>query len=90
MRAWPGRGQWLPPLEHRLTHVDWTLQPLHWRLPARGAAEVVRALGAGRWFTAEEALALGLPAPVRRWFESTPDRPVDGLAQPATTFLSRR
>ncbi|MFO1293721.1 MAG: A/G-specific adenine glycosylase [Rubrivivax sp.] len=90
VRAWPGRGQWLPPLEHRLTHVDWTLQPLHWRLPARGAAEVVRALGAGRWFTAEEALALGLPAPVRRWFESTPDRPVDGLAQPATTFLSRR
>lgn len=103
--GWPGTGQWLPPLEHRLTHVDWTLQPLHWRMPARGAAAAARMLGPGRWFAIEDALALGLPAPVRRWLEAAPRcaaeprclrRPesracfASAQAQSATTFLSRR
>jgi A/G-specific adenine glycosylase len=40
------------------------LQPLQWQLPAR--ARVPTDLPAGRWVTREEALALGLPAPLRR------------------------
>jgi A/G-specific adenine glycosylase len=68
--AWPGRGEWLPEIEHALTHFDWTLQPLHWRLPDRLSAArlaaVVAALPAGRWFTPADAGSAGLPAPVRR------------------------
>jgi A/G-specific adenine glycosylase len=68
--GWPGRGERLPPIEHALTHFDWTLEPLRWRLPARTAAaalaEIEAALGEGRWFGLEEALAAALPAPVRR------------------------
>jgi A/G-specific adenine glycosylase len=68
--AWPGRWRALPPVEHALTHFDWTLQPLRWTLP-QDLAESVRAtiedaLGAGRWVTRDEALSMGLPAPVRR------------------------
>jgi len=70
VRDWPGRGEWLPAVVHTLTHVDWTLEPLRWQLPARAPARLTRALGDGRWFTPPEALALGLPAPVRRWFEA--------------------
>ena len=25
VQGWPGRGEWLPPIEHALTHFDWTL-----------------------------------------------------------------
>jgi len=60
--GWPGEGEWLPPFEHVLTHFDWTLQPLRWRLPpivSEPSAE-------GQWFKKAEALALGLPAPIRR------------------------
>jgi A/G-specific adenine glycosylase len=68
--AWPGRGEPLPKFKHVLTHFDWTLQPLRWTLPARTAtASLLRIesdLPAGRWFTLDEALASGLPAPVRR------------------------
>ncbi len=60
----PGQGEWLPDIEHALTHFDWTLQPLAWALPAR--AKTPAALPAGRWWALDEALALGLPAPVRR------------------------
>ncbi len=69
--GWPGQGAWLPPVQHALTHFDWTLTPLHWQLPARARlpAGLPPAETAG-WFTPEEALALGLPAPVRRLFES--------------------
>jgi A/G-specific adenine glycosylase len=70
---WPGRGRSLPAMVHRLTHFDWTLQPLHWSLPARLAgrrlAAVQQALPAGRWWPLDQALALGLPAPVRRLLE---------------------
>lgn len=64
---WPGQGAWLPTLQHALTHFDWTLHPLHWRWPARSKAAVP--LAEGRWFTLPDALALGLPAPVRRLLE---------------------
>jgi A/G-specific adenine glycosylase len=71
---WPGRGEWLAPVAHALTHFDWQLQPLRHTLPARLSAarlaQVEQALqaaaGAGRWVDQAEALALGLPAPVRR------------------------
>jgi A/G-specific adenine glycosylase len=70
MRAWPGGGHVLPPLRHALTHFDWSLHPVQWRLPPRLAgaklAAVQAALPPGRWFTREQALACGLPAPVRK------------------------
>ncbi len=66
--TWPGEGAWLPPIEHALTHFDWTLHPLAWRLPAR--VQLPAELHDGRWVERTEALALGLPAPVRRLLES--------------------
>jgi A/G-specific adenine glycosylase len=67
---WPGRGEPLPPIEHALTHFDWTLEPSRWTLPARMSAArlvaVESALPPGRWVTLDEALALGLAAPVRK------------------------
>ena len=62
---WPGQGEWLPSVQHALTHFDWALHPLHWRW-GRGPAPGPDQLPAGRWATRDEALALGLPAPVRR------------------------
>jgi A/G-specific adenine glycosylase len=68
--GWPGRGEWLPAIEHALTHFDWTLQPLRWTLPARlGAARLASlesSLPPGRWVDAGQALAMGLPAPLRK------------------------
>ena len=61
---WPGQGDWLPPFRHVLTHFDWHLQVLHWQRPP-GVTESLPA-GEGRWFSRDEALALGLPAPVRK------------------------
>jgi A/G-specific adenine glycosylase len=69
--GWPGSGEWLPTIEHTLTHFDWTLHPLRWTLPVRGTADFVdAALAPGRWVTLEQALQLGLAAPVRRLIES--------------------
>jgi A/G-specific adenine glycosylase len=68
--GWSGQGEALPPIDHALTHFDWHLEPWRHRLPARlsaaerGAIEAV--VPAGRWFTPAEALALGLPAPIRK------------------------
>ncbi|RVU47317.1 A/G-specific adenine glycosylase [Rubrivivax rivuli] len=64
LAAAPGEGEWLPAIEHALTHFDWTLQPHVWTLPT-GAA-LPAGLPPGRWVTEEEALAMGLPAPVRK------------------------
>jgi A/G-specific adenine glycosylase len=68
---WPGQGEWLPAFVHVLTHLDWTLQPLRWTLPPLQACEAgadvaESGLPPGRWFTLQQALALGLAAPVRR------------------------
>jgi A/G-specific adenine glycosylase len=64
----------LPSFTHTLTHLDWTLHPMRWTLPARTTAgtraDVTAELSPGRWFTLDEALAAGLPAPLRRLLEA--------------------
>jgi A/G-specific adenine glycosylase len=73
-QAWPGRCEVLPPIEHALTHFDWRLEPWRHALPSRAASATLRqvesVLPAGRWCTREQALALGLPAPIRKLLES--------------------
>ncbi|HEV7915554.1 MAG TPA: A/G-specific adenine glycosylase [Albitalea sp.] len=68
--GWPGDGEALASFTHVLTHLDWTLHPLRWRLPDRMPAAKVKAitgsLPVGRWFGLDEALASGLPAPLRK------------------------
>jgi A/G-specific adenine glycosylase len=68
--GWPGRGIALPSFTHVLTHLDWTLHPWRWALPARTSAErraaIEQAWPGGRWFGHEAALAAGLPAPLRK------------------------
>jgi A/G-specific adenine glycosylase len=65
-QAWPGRGQWLPTSTHALTHFDWSLHWLAWRWPARREPpSELTGCAQGGWFSAQQALALGLPAPVR-------------------------
>ena len=68
--GWPGQADRLPPFTHVLTHLDWTLHPVRWTLPAdldeAQAAALVIAWPTGRWFTQVEALAAGLPAPLRK------------------------
>jgi A/G-specific adenine glycosylase len=67
---WPGRSEVLAPINHALTHFDWRLDPVRHALPSRLAnarrASIESALQPGQWFTRDEALALGLPAPVRK------------------------
>jgi A/G-specific adenine glycosylase len=67
---WPGSGEALVPIDHALTHFDWNLQPWRQRLPRRLSAarraQLEAELPQGRWFTLENALALGLPSPVRK------------------------
>jgi A/G-specific adenine glycosylase len=69
---WPGHGEWMAPIQHTLTHFDWTLHTLVWTLPQR--AEPPAALPQGRWLDNAEALALGLPAPVRRLLSEQADQ----------------
>jgi A/G-specific adenine glycosylase len=68
--GWPGQGEVLPTIEHTLTHFDWTLQPLRWQLPLRLSAARLAAVTAplppGRWVGLEQALQMGLPAPLRK------------------------
>jgi len=70
LRDWPGQGRALPPIDHALTHFDWRLEPWRHTLGARlseARSKVLEAtLPRGAWFEREEALALGLPAPVRK------------------------
>ncbi|HSW06255.1 A/G-specific adenine glycosylase [Aquabacterium sp.] len=72
----PGEPQAWPALTHVLTHFDWLLRPWHWALPARVSAtarkRIEAALPEGRWFARPDALALGLPAPVRRLLAQLP------------------
>jgi A/G-specific adenine glycosylase len=69
-QAWPGSAEALGSFVHVLTHLDWTLHPLRWILPpgtsARRADAVTSAWPTGRWFTLDEALAAGVPAPLRK------------------------
>jgi A/G-specific adenine glycosylase len=68
--AWPGEGEPLPSFTHVLTHIDWRLHPLRWTLPDRASRRqidaVTAAWPAGRWLTLDEALASGVPAPLRK------------------------
>lgn len=70
LRGWPGEVETLAPIAHALTHFDWRLEPLRWRLPPRlGAAQLralVEQLPAGRWVDTAQAAQLALPAPVRQ------------------------
>ena len=72
--AWPGTPEPLRSFTHTLTHLDWTLHPVRWTVPARtsGArmADLVSPWPTGRWFSLDEALACGLPAPLRKLFSS--------------------
>jgi A/G-specific adenine glycosylase len=69
-QGWPGRGEMLPAFTHVLTHFDWRLQPVRWTFPARTSAparsSLLAAWPTGRWFDVDAALALGLPAPLRK------------------------
>jgi A/G-specific adenine glycosylase len=68
--GWPGRGEALAPIDHALTHFDWRLEPWRHQLPERLAAKrregIETWLPTGGWFTAAQAQALGLPAPIRK------------------------
>ena len=68
--TWPGRGQALLPINHALTHFDWRLEPwqhaLGGRVSAARRTAIEATLPAGTWFEREDALALGLPAPIRK------------------------
>jgi A/G-specific adenine glycosylase len=81
--GWPGEGERLPSFTHVLTHLDWRLHPVRWTLPTRTSATridaITRTLPPGRWFGRDEALAAGLPAPLRRLLLTTQD-----AAAPAT------
>ena len=80
LSGWPGEHSVLPIIEHALTHFDWSLRPLRWSLPARGVACALGDLsampwaGPGKWFTPEEALLLGLSAPIRRLLQADASR----------------
>ena len=71
--------QALPPVVHALTHLDWTLAPLRasWPPALENDAEWLGALAATlpaaevqaetlEWVSLDQALARGLPAPIRR------------------------
>jgi A/G-specific adenine glycosylase len=68
--SWPGRGEALAPIDHALTHFDWRLEPWRHALGPRVCEKRIAAIEAvlppGAWFTLEDALALGLPAPIRK------------------------
>ena len=70
--AWPGRAEAAPAFTHVLTHFDWALTPVRWRLPRSHAtgtpdvAELRRRWPTGRWFAHDAALAAALPSPLRK------------------------
>jgi A/G-specific adenine glycosylase len=69
---WPGHGEALTPISHTLTHFDWLLEPWRHTLPVAPdegrLAAIEQALGDGAWHSPEQALARGLPAPIRKLF----------------------
>lgn len=69
-KAWPGTATVLPSFTHVLTHLDWTLHPIHIALSPRVTKNALAAITAllppGGWYGLDEALAMGLPAPLRK------------------------
>ena len=67
---WPGAAEELPSFVHTLTHLDWTLRPVRWTFPDSASQAQIDSCTApfpeGRWFGLEDALAAGLPAPLRK------------------------
>ncbi len=88
LSALPGRPRLGTPFVHALTHLDWTLQPMHWPLSAAARRRVQPLLQAywprGCWMTPAQALALGLPAPLRRLLEAGRADAQGEAAAPAT------
>jgi A/G-specific adenine glycosylase len=70
-QQWPGDTRALGTIEHTLTHFDWVLHPVRHDL-ARRSRDIETALPAGRWLARADALALGLPAPIRKLLTDTP------------------
>lgn len=72
--AWPGEAAALPSFTHVLTHLDWTLHPLRVTLPRKTPKKALDAITAGLppggWYGLDEALAMGLPAPLRKLLKS--------------------
>jgi A/G-specific adenine glycosylase len=64
LEAWPQAKVWahLPSWVHVLTHKDLHLHPVQLQVQAGHTP----ADGQGKWFTQTQALALGLPAPIRK------------------------
>jgi A/G-specific adenine glycosylase len=80
-KDWPGTSQTLASLTHQLTHLSWTLHPLHWRLPDAlhqdELKDIVQQCTAhaetpSRWLSQPEAFSLGIPAPLRKLLEQNP------------------
>jgi A/G-specific adenine glycosylase len=70
-RGWPGAGEALATLVHPLTHFDWTLHPRRWTWPCEaGLPDLEDWAQPGAWFEPQQALAKGLPAPLRRLLSS--------------------
>jgi A/G-specific adenine glycosylase len=65
IKAWPK-------LTHALTHRDLVLLPLtvQWALPQEAPTAPGVQADQGDWWSPADALALGLPAPVRAWLKS--------------------
>ena len=71
---WLGDTQSLPSFTHTLTHLDIALHPLRWTLPKRISTGDLSAVTSacvvndqlGKWCTLDEALTMGLPAPLRK------------------------
>ena len=82
----PGMVEQLPSFTHVLTHLDWTLHPRRWSLPAdTDPSSITATLGAGRWFGMAEALASGLPAPLRKLLVQQQQQERLQQQQPPTT-----
>ncbi len=68
--GWPGRAEPLPAIRHTLTHFDWELLPVRWRLPARLPAAqrltIESTWPKGQWVGDDEVLERALPAPLRK------------------------
>ena len=73
--GWPGRAEPLAAVRHTLTHFDWELLPVRWRLPARLSAAqrltIESTWPEGQWVGDDEVLERALPAPLRKLLSAT-------------------